>query len=193
MQNQKTGSSNYYVLLFGCIMLAGLMFLAWLGSPPRVTAIGQPLPPLDLQPLMHTDRNLDGQEIGGKIVVLHFWGTWCAPCQVEYPEFDALASEYLDNPNVEIVSVSSSPGPEFDLPGLKDKTSKFLAKFPTPIPTYVDTVAMTRSKLALLLPGGTFSYPTTLLVNREGTIVEAFVGSLPGDMQRLSIKIQEML
>jgi cytochrome c biogenesis protein CcmG, thiol:disulfide interchange protein DsbE len=193
MQNEQTGASNRYVLLFGFIMLVGLLFLAWLGSPPRITAVGQPLPGLDLQPLVNTDQSLDGRELSGKITLLHFWGTWCGPCQVEYPEFDALAAKYLDHPEVMIVSVSSSPGLENDVPALKSKTTEFLANFQTPIPTYADSVAMTRSSIGLLLPGGTFSYPTTLLVDRQGTIVEALVGSLPGDMERLSKKIQDML
>jgi thiol-disulfide isomerase/thioredoxin len=29
-------------------------------------------------------------DLGGRIVFLHFWGSWCAPCQVEFPELQAM-------------------------------------------------------------------------------------------------------
>lgn len=29
----------------------------------------------------------------GKAVLLHFWATWCPPCQKELPEMDALAKQ----------------------------------------------------------------------------------------------------
>ncbi len=186
-------SSNPYLLLIGGIMLAGLLFLAWLGSPPAVSAIGQPLPELDLQPLLNVEQPIVIEDLKGKIAVIHFWGTWCGPCQIEYPEFVALVEEFRQQPQVVIVSVSSSPGPEYDLPELRQRTANFTSKFDTPVPTYADPAAMTRSGVGLLQSGGTFSYPTTLLVDRDGLIVEAVVGAAPGSMQELAEKIRARL
>jgi thiol-disulfide isomerase/thioredoxin len=41
----------------------------------------------------------------GKIYVINFWATWCAPCVKELPHFEKINSKYL-NSNVEVVLVS---------------------------------------------------------------------------------------
>lgn len=41
----------------------------------------------------------------GKIYVINFWATWCAPCVKELPHFEKINSQYLDG-NVEVVLVS---------------------------------------------------------------------------------------
>ena len=186
-------SSNFYVLVFGTVMLVGLLALAWIGRPPRSMMIGQTLPRLDLQPLLNAQEPVTNDALQGKLSVIHFWGTWCPPCQREFPEFAKLAAEFQQNGNVEVISVSCSGGPEMDLEKLKQETSEFLAEYPNPIPTYSDSTAMTRQQLAMLSPAGSFGYPTTLLVNREGTIVESLEGYRPGEMEKLITKIQSEL
>lgn len=51
--------------------------------------IGQPAPPLTLHTL--DGRSLSIEDLRGKVVILHFWATWCVPCRVEMP----LLSNYL--------------------------------------------------------------------------------------------------
>jgi thiol-disulfide isomerase/thioredoxin len=186
-------SSNFYVLLFGGIMLVGLLALAWIGRPPQSALVGQKLPRLDLQPLLNVEQPITNQELAGNLSVIHFWGTWCPPCQLEFPEFVELAKEFNDEPNVQIISVSCSSGPELDLQDLKSKTADFLADYTTNIPTYSDAAGMTRQQLAMLSTVGSFGYPTTLLVDREGIIVEAIAGYRPGEMENLIAEIKSML
>ncbi|MCR9293920.1 MAG: TlpA family protein disulfide reductase [bacterium] len=186
-------SSNFYVLVFGSVMLVGLLALAWIGRPPRSMMIGQTLPQLDLQPLLNAEEPVTNAALQGKLSVIHFWGTWCPPCQREFPEFAKLAAEFEQDSNVEIISVSCSGGPEMDLQKLMRETQEFLTDYPNPIPTYSDSTAMTRQQLAMLSPSGSFGYPTTLLVNREGTIVEALEGYRPGEMEKLMARIQSEL
>ncbi|MGZ9275075.1 MAG: TlpA family protein disulfide reductase, partial [Nitrospira sp.] len=33
-------------------------------------------------------------DLQGKVVMLNFWGTWCAPCAAEMPDLDALQRQY---------------------------------------------------------------------------------------------------
>jgi thiol-disulfide isomerase/thioredoxin len=35
----------------------------------------------------------DSAELDGRVAVLNFWGSWCAPCRVETPEFSEVATE----------------------------------------------------------------------------------------------------
>lgn len=185
-------TSNSYVLVFGGIMLIGLLFLAWLGRPERLEIVGVALPQLDLVPLVHADAPIENTDLHGKISVLHFWGTWCPPCQREFPEFARLTSEFAGNDSVAIVSVSCSGGPEYDLNDLRNQTEVFLADYEVAIPTYADPAAMTRQQLSMLM-NGSFGYPTTVVVDQEGKILEALDGYYPGEMEKLVATIKSHL
>lgn len=47
--------------------------------------------------------NLDN--MGGRVVLIDFWATWCGPCNQELPHMQKLAAKYADAP-FEIVSIS---------------------------------------------------------------------------------------
>lgn len=189
--HENARSSNRFVVVFGIIMIVGLVGLAWLGQNPRPNVIGERLPMIDLQPLLNA-HEVSNQSIEGKVAVLHFWGTWCGPCIKEFPEFAELCAKFSDNADVELISISCSGGVEYDIPKLERTTEQFLEKFPGTIPTYSDSAAMTRQQLSLIL-GGSFGLPTTIVVGKDGRIVEALVGSLPGDMPKLEKKIAALL
>lgn len=186
-------SSNFYVLVFGAVMLVGLVSLAWIGKPPRSVMIGQPMPRLDLQPLINAENPISNGDIENQVTVVHFWGTWCPPCQREFPEFAKLVEEFAENPEVQIISVSCSSGPEYELEKLKRSTASFLEKFSFPIPTFSDSTALSRQQLAMLSPNGSFGYPTTVLTDREGKIIAALEGYYPGEMEKLASKIRAAL
>ena len=50
-------------------------------------------------------RNLSNDSARGKVIVLHFWATWCHPCREELPLLDAFYRAHRDQ-GVEIISVS---------------------------------------------------------------------------------------
>ncbi len=182
----RAESSNSYVLMIGLVMLVGILILAWIGRAPQSNAVGEPLPRIDLQPLVNVSSPLSREDFRGKFSVIHFWGTWCPPCIREFPDFVELATEFQSDDRVQVISVSCSAGPEYDLDRLRAETEAFLSAYSQPIPTYSDSTALTRQQIALLLPNGSLGYPTTIVVDPEGTIIKSLEGFYPGEMVKLS-------
>jgi peroxiredoxin len=59
--------------------------------------------------------NLDGtpypmESLEGRVVILDFFATWCAPCIAELPELDELRHEFEDSDDVKIVVVANDSG-----------------------------------------------------------------------------------
>ncbi|GIW99547.1 MAG: hypothetical protein KatS3mg111_2880 [Pirellulaceae bacterium] len=182
-----------YLITIGTLMLMGLLFLAWLGNSRRDSWVGKPLPPVDLQPLIGAEKSLSREDLAGQITVLHFWGTWCPPCQLEFPEFAAAFAPLHGHPNLIVASISCSSGPEYDLSSLREETEAFLRGFDAPFPTYSDPTAFTRQQLALIAPSGSFGYPTTIIVGPDLRIKEAAVGYREGHMEELARNVQRWL
>lgn len=88
-------------VLKGCasVSVTGWPLAAHAGGP----RVGKPAPPL----VVHT---LDGNEIAtdslrGKVVILTFWATWCAPCRAELPILSAYAAEHAAQ-GLQVVGIS---------------------------------------------------------------------------------------
>jgi thiol-disulfide isomerase/thioredoxin len=60
-------------------------------------------PPFTVTALDGTKFNLD--EMGGRVVLIDFWATWCGPCNAELPHMKKIAKEFAGEPLV-IISVS---------------------------------------------------------------------------------------
>jgi thiol-disulfide isomerase/thioredoxin len=189
----KAVSSLRALLLFGGLMLLGTLVLVWLGTPKGTPVVGQSLPTLDLQPLANSDTAPTSDSLRGKVVVLHFWGTWCPPCRAEFPEFVKLAKKFENESRVAIVSVSCSGGPEYNLDELKSETEAYLSDVAPGMQTYCDPAAMTRAQIGMLLSGGTFGYPTTIVTDADGKIAQVLAGYYKGDMEKLEKRIESML
>jgi thiol-disulfide isomerase/thioredoxin len=63
-----------------------------------------------------TGRTIDGQELSaktlaGKVVLVNFWATWCAPCVEEMPALEAVWQKYKDRGFV-IVGVLADHAPD---------------------------------------------------------------------------------
>ncbi len=130
--------------------------------PDQIQQIGTPAYDFTLQDLDGNDVTLS--ELQGRPVILNFWATWCAPCRIEMPEFQAVYDNYPDG-ELAIIAVN------LDEP--VDRVSKF----------FRDDLGLTFT--ALLDDGGVvaeqygvFTYPTTYFINKDGVVTAVHRGNL---------------
>jgi cytochrome c biogenesis protein CcmG/thiol:disulfide interchange protein DsbE len=136
------------------LLLAG----CYRGSrPPR---IGTAAPEFSVE---DRDRRVALSDLRGKVVVLNFWATWCAPCVEEMPSLVQLQQRFKDK-GVTIVGIS------VDVDG--DAYHKFLKDYKIDFPTVRDP----DQKAASLY--GTFKWPETYIIDRNGIVRRKFIGAV---------------
>lgn len=87
-----------FVILLVVILLTALMTygLQRQNLPPsHATAIEDIAPDFSYKTIKGVTGNLYSHK--GKVVLLHFWASWCAPCVVEFPDLINLATKQNDN------------------------------------------------------------------------------------------------
>jgi cytochrome c biogenesis protein CcmG/thiol:disulfide interchange protein DsbE len=94
--------------LFSILVLGAVTAMAQ--APATNSAVKPPLPVGTRQPLLDIttlqgDHHPTWRELSGKVVVVDFWATWCAPCIASFPMLNKLKSQSAGKP-VEFISVS---------------------------------------------------------------------------------------
>ena len=113
----------------------------------------------------------------GKIVVINFWSSWCAPCRVETPALQVLAHD-LASQGVVFVGVDSRDDP--------DSARAFLADIqgsdaPADYPNVDDSSGDFALAFHRLLPPG---FPSTLVLDRTGKVAARVNGPTTGPRMR---------
>jgi thiol-disulfide isomerase/thioredoxin len=124
----------------------------------------------DYRAKSRTDLNLNAFK--GRLVLLHFWATWCAPCVIEFPKLIELANLYPDDIAVIAVSTDSTT----------DIIDQFLKKFPEDIQQKSKNanfiVVWDKDKKISQDLFQTIRLPETIILNREGFMQEKIIGDL---------------
>jgi cytochrome c biogenesis protein CcmG/thiol:disulfide interchange protein DsbE len=139
-------------------ILTVLLPACYRGSrPPR---IGTAAPDFVVQ---DADRKVTLSELHGKVVVLNFWATWCAPCVEEMPSLVQLQQRFKDK-GVTVVGISIDVD--------RDAYHKFLKDYKIDFLTVRDPDQKTSSVY------GTFKWPETYIIDRDGIVRRKFIGAV---------------
>jgi len=100
----------------------------------------------------------------GKVLVVNFWATWCAPCKVEMPEFVKVYAEYRDR-GVEFVGAANEPR------SAKAKVREFMQGMQIPFPVWLEA-SEDHLKALGVGPG----LPSTVIVDTHGRVAARIAG-----------------
>ena len=160
------------VRLTGGCLLALLLALAACGSDETGGAYGGDSPDYEAAlsgaapalAALHEQGNelLDGgpeaferrlAELEGFPVVVNKWASWCGPCRLEFPYFQALSAKY--GKRIGFIGVDSNDS--------EDAAATFLGEYPVPYPSYSDP----DQKVAAVFDA-TLGFPATAYYDRSG-------------------------
>ena len=123
-----------------------------------------------------TGQHLSLSDYRGSVVVLNFWGSWCAPCRAEAPDLSALANAEAGH-GVHFLGIDIR-----DTPVAADA---FIKDFGISYPSLNDP----GDDIALAFRGTVppAAIPTTLVIDRSGRIAARILGSVSYDSLRALI------
>ena len=121
-------------------------------------------------------RKLDLRAYRGKVILLDFWATWCASCQLEMPRFVAWQTQYGPR-GLQIIGVS-----------MDDDSAAALKVYDKQKWNY--PVAMGDEKLGQLY-SGVLGLPVAFLIDKNGIIQAQFQGET--DLKQIEEQIKQML
>ncbi len=105
-------------------------------------------------------RSVHLADYRGKVVLLNFWATWCAPCIIELPSLEAL---HQAMPQVVVLAVSV------------DQDTEAYQRFLTAHPLSLMTVDDPEQRVNALY--GTKLFPETYVIDRNGFIRRKFISA----------------
>lgn len=176
-QAARTTAAGQCLLAVLVLLLTAHAAAASAAQPPLEGAFGESFTVLD-EPAPAPDvafARLDGGEATladyrGRVVVLNFWATWCAPCRREMPSLDALAGE-LGGEGLTVLGVSEDRGGA-------ERVRPFLDRLGL---SHMEIALDPRGKLAAAL--GITGLPATYLLNARGEIVGHLQGPAEWDAE----------
>ena len=113
--------------------------------------------------------NLD--EFQGKLILLNFWASWCAPCKKEMPSLDRLQSNNILN-NIKIFPINVGRD-------TTEKAERFFKELKIQnLDIYFDSPTTLAKEFSLR------GIPTTILINKRGEEFARILGSIDFDEKK---------
>jgi peroxiredoxin len=162
--------------LFSLRIVASVAFVVVAGSASSAIAPTTPAPDFSLHAMSGPNMRLKDQR--GRVVMVNFWATWCAPCQQEMPQLNRLYQKYRSSGFVLLgVNVDDD----------SSKAADLATKLGITFPVLLDA-DKTVSKLY-----DVSTMPSTMLIDRDGKVRYVHRGYLAGYEDAYATQIRELL
>ena len=133
------------------------------GGKPSVRFVKNPRPIPELTMTTLDGKTITNKDLAGKVVIVNFWATWCAPCRAEIPDLVKLQTQYKDHLIIIGVLSEDQPGPH---------VSKFAADYQINYPIVPET-----PELSAAFPG-IYALPTTFMVGPDLRMMQKHIGQI---------------
>lgn len=135
--------------------------------------VNKKLPDITIADLQGKPVNIQEFASGGKITVLSFWATWCAPCKRELDAISELYPAWSTDYNTKLVAITIDNARALTQvkPLIEEKGWEF------------DVLVDSKQELQQAL--NFQAIPQTFVVDTEGNIVYQHEGYTPGDEYEL--------
>ncbi|MFB9052706.1 TlpA family protein disulfide reductase [Formosa undariae] len=135
--------------------------------------IGEIISPFNFDDINETE--ISSESLKGKVIVLNFWGTWCAPCVKEIPELNKLVEKF-NSEDIKFIAPAITTTKEL----LKNS---FLPKHPF----LYDIVVIDGDDYVIS------SYPTHVIINQNQEVIEIITGYSEDNIKKLEQIINHVL
>ena len=144
------------VLLAAYLVRSGLMRRGGTAPGPSAPSGRVQAPDLGVKEASDTSKILSLKSLRGKVVVLHFWATWCPPCRAEFPEFAKFAASAVPGGDWVVVPVS--------IDDTAEPVGPYVQKLAERFPVYWDAGGELANAMAVS------AVPTTIVLDRAGKV-----------------------
>jgi cytochrome c biogenesis protein CcmG, thiol:disulfide interchange protein DsbE len=142
---------------FGLLAALGCTLVAGCDRDARPRQVGNPAPTFAVNDGQNT---VDLSKLRGKVVILNFWASWCAPCIEEMPSLEALHHEL---PDVQIVAVASD--------------EDFAQYQNYVLQHHIDLTTVFDEKQSSNALYGSYRFPETYIIDKSGVVRRKLIGA----------------
>lgn len=166
---------NLIIVAVLCALAVGWVYVSYSKAPKTTPKIENETVATALDPapkfnyITLSGRTGTLEEHKGKVILLHFWASWCAPCIVEFPELIELAKQHQNE--LVILAVSSDTK--------KQDIKKFISRKKNRIPDNF-IIIHDGDKVITQDLYSTFKLPETYLITPNLKIQKKYIGPQTG-------------